>query len=132
MTESPVLLRAVANQKRAILLAVAVAVVACWFGIAFGHWAVGVFLAIGIMLSLVNHVLTELSLLRSVQSGDLLTRKQFAMSSLVRLMAISLCAVAIAVVFWPDGLAVFFGLAIFHFITLVFTGFPLLKEIKKA
>jgi len=47
-------------------------------------------------------------------------------------MGISLVAVVLAVAFWPDGGAVFAGLASFHLVTLVFTGFPLLKEIKKV
>jgi hypothetical protein len=41
-------------------------------------------------------------------------------------------ALAIVVVFWPDGAAVLFGLALFHLVILVFTGLPLLNEIRKA
>ena len=40
-------------------------------------------------------------------------------------------AVVLALVFWPDGAAVLFGLAIFHLIDLVFTGIPLLREVRK-
>ncbi|MGH3472935.1 MAG: hypothetical protein ACRDPG_12955 [Nocardioidaceae bacterium] len=132
MTSSGGLLRAFGNQKRTTLLAVALVVAALWISIPMGEWQIGVFVAAGIVLGLVNHVLTELTLLRSVRSGDLVTRKQFAMASLVRLMGISLVAIALAVVFWPDGATVLLGLALFHLITLVFTGIPLLKEIKKA
>jgi uncharacterized membrane protein YhaH (DUF805 family) len=124
--------RALRNQKRSALLALAMIVAALWISIPLGEWRVGLFAAVGILLSFVNHTLAELSLLASVESGDEITRRQYAMTSLARLMGISLVAVVLAVVFWPDGAAVFMGLALFHLITLVFVGVPLLKELKKV
>lgn len=132
MTQSLGLARAARNQKRAALLALLMSVAALWIAIPMGEWQIGVFVAVGFVLGLVNHLLTEYTLMRSVDSGDPLTRKQFAMSSLVRLMGISLVAFALAAVFWPDGATVLLGLALFHLITLVFTGIPLIKEIKKT
>ena len=93
---------------------------------------VGLFVAIGVLLGLVNSVLTELSLVRFADSVDLLSRKQFAMSALVRLMGVSLIAFVLAIVFWPAGATVLVGLAGFQLITVVFTGFPLIKELRKA
>ncbi len=119
------------NQKRAALLACALVAAALWMSIPLGEWRIGVFVAIGVVLGLANHLLTELTLIRSLR-GDEPTRKQFARSSLVRLMGISLVAVSVAAFFWPDGATLLFGLALFHVIALVFTGIPLLKEIKKA
>jgi ATP synthase I chain len=126
------LVRAFANQRRTVLLALALCVAAIWISVPMGEWQIGVFISVGMLLSLVNHVMTEQTLLSSVEDGDLPTRKQFALSSLVRLMAISLVAFVLALAFWPDGATVFLGLALFHLVTLVFTGIPLLKEIKKA
>lgn len=126
------LVEAVKRQRRAMLLALALAVAALWISIPMGRWEVGVFVALGAGLGLVNHLLTEASLVRSVDAGDLLTRKQYALSSLVRLLGISLVAVALAVVFWPDGATVLLGLALFHTIALVLTGLPLLREIKNS
>jgi hypothetical protein len=126
------LARAVTNQRRSLLLALGLCVAAVWISVPLGQWQVGLFLSVGVLLSLVNHVLTERTLLTSVESGDLLSRKQYATSSLTRLLGISLVAGAIAIVFWPNGASVLFGLALFHMIALVFTGIPLLKEIKKA
>lgn len=124
--------RALRNQKRPALLALVMVIASMWVAIPMGEWQVGVFVAVGVVLSFVNHVLAELSLLRSLESNDEITRRQYAMTSLVRLMGISLVAIALAVFFWPDGAAVLAGLALFHLITLVFVGIPLLKEIKKA
>lgn len=132
MSQSHGLTRAVRNQDRAALLALGLVIAALWISIPMGEWKIGVFLGAGVVLGLVNHMLTELFLLRSVESSDLITRKQYAMSSLVRLLGVSLVAVVLAVAFWPDGATVLVGLAVFHMITLVLTGIPLLKEIKKA
>jgi hypothetical protein len=132
VSAAPPLARAVAKQRRAVVLAVALAAASVWIAVPLGRWQAGLFVAAGIALGLVNHVLTELSLLRAVEGDDLLTRKQFAMSSFVRLMAVSLAAVVLTVAFWPAGAMVLVGLAFFHLVTLVFTGLPLLKEIRKA
>ncbi len=128
----PLLVRAAGHQQRAAILAAALMVGALWITIPLGRWQVGVFVAAGVVLGLINLALTEVSLLRSVEGGDLLTRKQFAMSSFVRLMGISLVAVVLAVIFWPDGASILLGVALFHLIALVLTGIPLLKEIRKA
>jgi hypothetical protein len=132
VSAAPALARAVTKQRRAVILAAALAGASMWVAVPLGRWQAGLFFAAGVVLSLVNHVLTELSLLRAVEGDDMLTRKQFAMSSFVRLMAVSLMAVALAVAFWPAGAMVLVGLAFFHLVTLVFTGLPLLKEIGKA
>jgi uncharacterized membrane protein YiaA len=126
------LARALSRQRRTVWLALGLCVAAVWISAPLGKWQVGVFLSIGVLLSLVNHILTERTLLNSVEDGELLTRKQYATSSLVRLLGVSLVAIAITVAFWPNGALVLFGLALFHMIVLVFTGIPLLKEIKKA
>jgi hypothetical protein len=126
------LLRAFANQRRSVLLALALCVGSVWISAPLGNWQVGVFVSVGILLSMVNHVLTEHTLLSSVEHGDLLTRKQYATQSLVRLMAITAVSATVAALFWPNGAGVFIGLALFHLMALVFTGLPLLKEIKKV
>ena len=38
----------------------------------------------------------------------------------------------IVLAFWPYGAAVFVGLALMHLVMLIFTGLPLLNELKKA
>ena len=115
-----------------MLMAAVLVAAALWITIPMGEWHTGLFFAIGIVLGAVNHVLTENSLLKMVESGDDITRKQYALTSLVRLLGISLTAVVLCVFFWPNGAAVLFGLAIFHLIALVLTGIPLLKEVRKA
>jgi hypothetical protein len=128
VTLTTVLLR----QKRPLLVAALVSVAGLWIAIPAGRPEVGVFFAVGVFLSLVNHVLTEMGLARTLENGGEISRKQFAMGSLGRLALITLIAAVIVVAFWPYGAAVFAGLALMHLILLIFTGLPLLNELKKA
>lgn len=124
--------KTVGKQRRLVGLAAALAIGSFWIGATFGHWEIGLFIAAGVALGLVNGLFTEFSLVRAVDSGAMPSRRQYGLTSLLRLMAVSLVAFAIAVAFWPDGATVLVGLAVFHLISLVLTGIPLLKELRKA
>jgi hypothetical protein len=138
MNEAPVPMppasigRAVHNQRRAVLLAAALVVASIWVSIPLGEWRIGLFLAAGFVLGLLNHVLTEYALQKAISSGSPVTRQAYASSSLVRLAIISALGLAIAAIYWPDGAAVIFGLAIFHMIALTLTAIPLLREVRKS
>lgn len=120
------------RQRRPLVVALLVSLAGLWICIPLGRAEVGVFFAVGVFISLLNHVLTEVGLARSLDRETGLTRKQFAMSSLVRLAGVSLIALVIVVAFWPAGLGVLFGLALMHLVVLVFTGLPILNEMRKA
>jgi hypothetical protein len=74
--------------------------------------------------------MTEFWLLRIITSGKQPTRAQLTSSTIVRLAVLSVVAVGIAVIFWPSGIGLLLGLAVFRLIALVMTGLPLLKELK--
>lgn len=120
------------RQRRPLLVAALLSAAGLWIAIPVGRAEVGIFFAVGVFLSLLNHVLTEVSLARSLESQGEITRKQFAVGSLGRLAIVTLLAVVIVLAFWPYGAAVFVGLAFMHLVTLIFTGLPLLNELKKA
>jgi hypothetical protein len=132
VNQSLPVVQAMRNQRRALLLAAVLALGAFWIALGLGEWQIGVFVSVGVVLGYGNGLLTEAFLLRSAEGEELLSRKQFAISSLVRLMAISLVALALTVAFWPTGATVLAGLAVFHLIALVLTGLPLLKELRQA
>jgi hypothetical protein len=132
VNESLPLAQAIRNQRRAFVLAGVLAFAGLWIAIGLGEWQVGVFVAIGVVLGLANGVLTDAFLLRATESDNMLSRKQFAVSSLVRLSGISLIALTLTVAFWPYGGAVLGGLAAFHLLALVLTALPLLKELRQA
>ena len=124
--------RAVRNQRRAVLLAGALVVASVWISIPLGEWRIGLFLAAGFVLGLLNHVLTEYALQKAISSGDPMTRQAYASSSLIRLALISVVGLGVAAIYWPDGAAVIFGLAIFHMLALTLTAIPLLREVRKS
>ena len=123
--------RALRNQRRAILLGAGLVVAAVWISVPLGGWRIGLFLAGGFVLGLLNHLLTEYAMQKAVGSGSPVTRTAYASSSLWRLAFISVLAFALAAMYWPDGAAVLFGLAIFHLIALTLTAIPLLREVRK-
>lgn len=134
MSQSLPMAKALRNQRRALILAAVLAFGSFWIAFGLGDWRIGVFVSIGVLLGYANGLLTEAFLIRTTEadSDDMLSRKQFAISALVRLMAISLVAIVLTVAFWPIGATVLAGLAIFHLLALVLTGLPLLKELRQA
>jgi hypothetical protein len=128
----PVALKVIAKQRRLIVLAAVLAVLVVLGSTGVGKLQVGLLAAAGILLGLLNGILTELTLLRAVDSGELPNKREYAMASVARLIGLSLVAVVLVVAFWPSGAATLFGLAFFHLITVVLTGIPVLKELRKA
>jgi hypothetical protein len=70
-------------------------------------------------------------LLRIITSGEQPTRNEMIFATVARLTVLTAVAVTIAVVFWPEGIGLLLGLAIFRLVALVMTSVPLLKELKK-
>jgi hypothetical protein len=128
----PVALKVIAKQRRLIVLAAVLAVLVVLGSTGVGKLQVGLLAAAGILLGLLNGILTELTLLRAVDSGELPNKREYAMTSVARLIGLSLVAVVLVVAFWPYGAATLFGLAFFHLIAVVLTGIPVLKELRKA
>lgn len=124
-------LRVLRDQRKTLVVAAVLAVFGLWFG-QYGNWTLAFCIAGGVLLGLVNHLVTEYWLLKIITGGEQPTRGQMIASTILRLAIITAVAVTIAVIFWPDGIALLLGLAIFRLIALVMTGLPLLKELKKA
>jgi hypothetical protein len=122
--------RVVRDQRKTIVVAAVLAAAAYWVLGQLGEWTLAGCIAGGVGLGLLNHLATEYWLLRVITSGEQPTRNKLAMSTLVRLLVLSVVAVGIAVWFWPDGIGLLFGLAIFRLIALVMTTVPLLRELK--
>lgn len=126
----PSVLRVLRDQRKTIGVAAALMVAGLWFG-QYGNWTLAFCIAGGVLLGLANHLYTEYWLLKIICSGEEPTRNQMIVSTIVRLLVLTVVAVGIAVMFWPDGIALLLGLAVFRLIALVMTGLPLLKELKK-
>jgi hypothetical protein len=125
-------LRVLRDQRKTLLFAAALMVAAFWIAGQLGEWRLAACIAGGIGLGLVNHLATEYWLMRIIASGEQPTRNKMIASTMTRLLVLTIVAVGIAVMFWPDGIGLLLGLALFRLIALVMTGLPLLKELKNS
>ena len=123
--------RVLKDQRKAILVALGLAVAVFWIAGQMGEWILAGCIAGGIGLGLANHLATEYWLLRIITSGEQPTRSEMIFATIARLTVLTAVAVVIAVVFWPDGIGLLLGLAVFRLVALVMTSVPLLKELKK-
>ncbi|WP_310962661.1 hypothetical protein [Nocardioides terrisoli] len=119
------------DQRKTAIVAVALIVADFWILGQLGEWELGGCIAAGIVLGLANHIATELWLLRTITSGHQPSRNEMARATFVRLLVLSIVAVGTAAAFWPNGIGLLLGLAIFRMIALVMTTLPLLKELKR-
>lgn len=122
--------RVLRDQRKVIMVAAVLVVADFWVLIQLSEWTLAGCIAGGIALGLLNHLYTEYWLLKLLVSGDQPTRKSLTMSTVARLAVLSVVAVGCAVAFWPAGIGLLLGLAVFRLIALVMTTIPLLKELK--
>src|SRR6478736_9277610 len=123
-------LRVVKDQRKIEMVALGLMVASFWIVGQLGEWRLAGCIAIGVGFGLINHLATEYWLLKLISSGAQPSRNQMIMSTVIRLTVLTVLAVGVAVLFWPDGIGLLLGLAIFRLIALVMTTIPLLKELK--
>jgi hypothetical protein len=126
------MLRVLRDQKKTIAVAAVMVIATYWIAGQFGEWELAGCISAGVLLGLVNHLMTERWLLGIISSGAQPTRSQMIASTLTRLGLLTVVAVGAAIAFWPNGIGLLLGLAIFRLIALVMTGLPLLKELKQG
>lgn len=129
--EKPSLVRVVRDQRKAVIVALVLMVASFWVIGPLGHWTLAGCVAGGVLLGLLNHLATELWLFKLISSGEQRTRNQMIAQTMVRLLVLTVVAVGIAVMAWPDGIGLLLGLAVFRLIALVMTSVTLLKELRK-
>ena len=122
--------RVVKDQRKIGMVALGLMVAGFWIVGQLGEWRLAACIAVGVGFGLVNHLATEYWLLKLISSGAQPSRNQMIMSTVIRLTVLTVLAVGVAVLFWPDGIGLLLGLAIFRLIALVMTTIPLLKELK--
>lgn len=128
------LVRVLRDQRKTVIVALALIVVALWCG-QLGDWRLVAFIALGIAAGLVNHLVSEAWLLRVIEGGQELTKGGMTANTIVRLTALMVVMGGLLLVFGRElryWVAALLALAIFRLIALVMTALPLLKELKKA
>jgi uncharacterized membrane protein YhhN len=123
--------RVIADQRKIELVALGLMIFSLFF-VQFGGWGIPVSVSIGVLLGLFNHLATERWLLGVLTATGAPTRGQMTWATIRRLVILAVVAIGVAVAFWPEGIGVLLGLAIFRLIALVMTTIPLLKELKNA
>lgn len=126
----PSIWRVVRDQRKTELVGLGMVVASFWIVGQLGEWRLAGCIAGGVLLGMVNHLATEYWLLKTISSGEQPTRNQMIAATIVRLTLLTVVALGVAVLFWPDGIGLLLGLAIFRLIALVMTTIPLLKELK--
>ena len=124
--------RVLRDQRKVLWVALILVVADFWVLLQLDERTLAGCIAGGIVLGLLNHLVTEFWLLRLIASGEQPTRKRLAAATFARLTVLTVVAVGCAVAFWPDGIGLLLGLAVFRLIALVMTTIPLLKELKAS
>jgi len=91
----------------------------------------GILFCVGLGLGVLNSQMVQRSLVRAVTDGRS-DRKTISFGVLRRLSLITLLAVAIAVLYRPEGLLVFIGLMIFQMISLATVLGGLARQVRGA
>lgn len=130
--EKKSLLGVLRDQKKIAYVGLGLVVATFWIVGQLSEWTLGICISLGVLLGLLNHLATEFWLNRIISSGEEIGRNQMIRSTMFRLVILTLVAVGVAVAFWPSGIGLLLGLALFRCIALVMTTVPLLKELKKA
>lgn len=124
--------RAAANLKRSLLVALPFGVGALVLAALAGHPLAGGLVFVGLALGALNSWLVQRSVVRFGESDSADKKKKFVLGSIGRLALITLVAAVILVVTRIDGLGVLAGLALFQLIMLGGAVVPMVKELRKS
>ncbi|MGH3621150.1 MAG: ATP synthase subunit I [Sciscionella sp.] len=116
--------------RRPLLIALLIGAVGVLVGGLAGHVMMGVLGCVGMLIGVVNTRLLQRSVVKVISSEEP-SKKALSVSSGRRLLLVTLLALALGFFVRPDGLGVFFGLAIFQFIMIVHTVLPVMKGLRQ-
>ncbi|MGI5125488.1 hypothetical protein ACQEVB_01610 [Pseudonocardia sp. CA-107938] len=118
-----------ATVRRSAVIAAVVAVIAFAVCIPMGYGLYALFGVVGLALGLLNSFMVMRAVVNFAATKP--SRGRFTGSVLGRLAVITVLAFAVALLFRPQGVAVFAGIAIYQFVAVMSSMVPLIKEIKK-
>jgi hypothetical protein len=118
---------AVMSLRRPLLISVLLGAAGLVVAALLGHITMGILGCVGLGLGLVNSRMLQRDVL-NVISRDNPSKKAVGILSARRLLVITAIAVALGIFVRPDGLGVFFGLALYQFVNIAHTAMPVLKE----
>jgi hypothetical protein len=123
------LVDAAANLRRAAIVAAILGIASIVVASFAGHPLMGIFICLGLAFGGGNNWLLQ----RTVQrygASEKPPKGKFTSRVFLRLGAITLVAVGIALLIRPDGLGIFFGLAAFQIVMLVGAAVPVFRGLR--
>ncbi|WP_245722138.1 hypothetical protein [Nocardia crassostreae] len=90
----------------------------------------GVYISAGLTLGWVNAQLTWMTIVR-ITDSETPSKQKLAMSSAARLLSLTGLAILIAIFTRPNGIGIFFGLAVFQIVLIYHTVVPELKGLRQ-
>ncbi|WP_307817923.1 ATP synthase subunit I [Nocardia acididurans] len=90
----------------------------------------GVFMCAGLGLGWLNAQVTWLSIVR-ITDAETPSKQKLAMSAAARLVLITALAILVAIFTRPNGIGIFFGLAVFQIVLVLHTVVPELKGLRQ-
>ncbi|NUS44241.1 MAG: hypothetical protein HOQ24_11205 [Mycobacteriaceae bacterium] len=90
----------------------------------------GILICAGLLIGLANTKLTQLAAMR-ITSSETPSKQKMALSAASRLVVISTVAIVIGFLLRPNGIGIFFGLAVFQVIQVLHTTLPVLKGLRQ-
>jgi hypothetical protein len=123
---------AAANLRRSAVIGAVLGAIAIVLTSLNGHPLMGVFGCVGIALGAINNRMLQLSVISyatAFTSGGA-TKKKFRGGVALRLGGVTVLAAAMALLFRPDGLGAFVGLAVFQVLMLVGAAVPVFRSLR--
>lgn len=115
--------------RRSAIAALVVGALAVAVLFPMGYLGYALFGCLGLGLGLVNSALVVRSVERFSETKP--SKVRFSGSVLIRLAAITVLAFGLVLLFRPEGVGVFGGLAVFQLIAIASSMLPLIKEIRQ-
>jgi hypothetical protein len=122
---------AATNLRRASIAAAVLGIASVIVTSFAGHPLMGVFACVGLAFGAANNWALQRSV-RSYAAGEGLPKGKFSSRVFLRLGAVTLIAIGIALIIRPDGLGVFAGLAVFQIVMLVGAAVPVFRSLRPS
>ncbi len=118
--------------RRAVMVACIVGVVALIVALPLGYLLGVAFGCVGLGLGMLNSRLVQLSVVRFARMESSHPKRQFVGSVVFRLALITVLAMALALLFRPDGIGVIVGLGVFQLLMIVVAALPMVREMRRS
>ena len=123
------LVDAAANLRRSAIVSTVLGVAAIVVLALLGHPLMGVFGCLGLAFGAANNWLLQRSVL-GYGAGPAAPKAKFRSHVFLRLSAVTIITIAVAMIVRPDGLGVFAGLAVFQIVMLVGAALPVFRSLR--